>query len=76
MSYGHRKPVPQLLEEIWYMILSDFDGDEEAASEWIVKPLRILGGLSPQQMVHTGQVEKLHRVIEQAVGWPEGELDA
>jgi len=61
----------ELLDEIWYMILNNFDGNEEEAVRWTKKPLVALGGMSVEQMINMGRVERLHAIIEQYIGWPE-----
>jgi len=61
----------ELMDEVWFMIVSDFGGDEEAASEWIRVQRTAFGGLSAMQMVHTGQILKLHGIITNLIGMPE-----
>lgn len=52
-----------LILESYEMVVDFFVGDEEKANDWFDLPNPLLGGLTPNEMIETGQVEKLHKFI-------------
>jgi hypothetical protein len=66
-NLSDEEQIFEVLNELYYLILSFFNGDKEKTRNWFLSPNPLLNNCSPGEYIRQGKIDKLKIFINDQI---------